>query len=77
VPNYVISKTNGVSDLLEVGLLLKEAGLLRPRERELDVNIVPLFETIADLRNCGSIMDELLAVPEYPASWKVVVAHRR
>jgi phosphoenolpyruvate carboxylase len=65
VPNYVISKTNGVSDLLEVGLLLKEAGLLRPRERELDVNIVPLFETIADLRNCGSVMDELLAVPEY------------
>jgi phosphoenolpyruvate carboxylase len=65
VPNYVISKTNGVSDLLEVGLLLKEAGLLRPRERELDVNIVPLFETIADLRNCGSIMDEFLAVPEY------------
>ncbi|HKF09364.1 MAG TPA: phosphoenolpyruvate carboxylase [Xanthobacteraceae bacterium] len=65
VPNYVISKTNGVSDLLEVGLLLKEVGLLRPRERQLDVNIVPLFETIADLRNCGSIMDELLAVPEY------------
>jgi phosphoenolpyruvate carboxylase len=65
VPNYVISQTNGVSDLLEVGLLLKEAGLLRPRERELHVNIVPLFETIADLRNCGSVMDELLAVPEY------------
>ena len=73
VPNYVISKTNGVSDLLEVALLLKEAGLLRPRERELDVNIVPLFETIADLRNCGSIMDELLAragVPLPPGkSW--------
>jgi phosphoenolpyruvate carboxylase len=65
VPNYVISKTNGVSDILEVGLLLREAGLLRPRERELDMNIVPLFETIADLRKCGSIMDELLAVPEY------------
>ena len=65
VPNYVISKTNGVSDVLEVGLLLKEAGLLRPRDHELDVNIVPLFETIADLRNCGSIMDELLAIPEY------------
>jgi phosphoenolpyruvate carboxylase len=65
VPSYVISKTNGVSDVLEVALLLKEAGLLRPRERELDVNIVPLFETIADLRNCGSIMDELLTMPEY------------
>jgi Phosphoenolpyruvate carboxylase len=35
VPNYVISKTNGVSDLLEAALLLKEAGLLRPRERKL------------------------------------------
>src|SRR5256886_3517398 len=65
VPNYVISKTNGVSDLLEVGLLLKEAGLLRPHERDLDMNIVPLFETIADLRNCASIMNELLAMPEY------------
>src|SRR6516225_7615746 len=37
VPNYVISKTNGVSDLLEVGLLLKEAGLLRPRDRAQEV----------------------------------------
>src|SRR5437764_3916367 len=43
VPNYVISKTNGVSDILEVGLLLKEAGLLRPRYHELDVNIVRCY----------------------------------
>jgi phosphoenolpyruvate carboxylase len=65
VPNYVISKTDGVSHLLEAALLLKEVGLLRPREGELDMNIVPLFETIADLRNCGSVMDALLSVPEY------------
>ena len=65
VPNYVISKTDGVSDILEVALLLKEAGLLRPREGELDVNIIPLFETIADLRNCSRVMDELLELPEY------------
>ncbi len=65
VPNYVISKTDGVSDILEVALLLKEAGLLRPREGELDVNIIPLFETIADLRNCSRVMDELLGLPEY------------
>jgi phosphoenolpyruvate carboxylase len=65
VPNYVISKADGVSDLLEVGLLLKEAGLLRPRERALDMNIVPLFETIADLRSCGNVMDAVFAVPEY------------
>jgi phosphoenolpyruvate carboxylase len=65
VPNYVISKTNGVSDILEVALLLKEAGLLRPREGEMDVNIVPLFETIADLRNCAGVMNELLGLPPY------------
>ena len=65
VPNYVISKTDGVSDLLETAMLLKEAGLLRPRDGELDINIVPLFETIADLRNSGRIMDEALGLPEY------------
>jgi len=65
VPNYVISKADGVSDILEVALLLKEAGLLRPREGELHVNIIPLFETIADLRNCSGVMDALLGLREY------------
>jgi phosphoenolpyruvate carboxylase len=65
VPHYVISKTTGVSDLLETAVLLKEAGLLRPREETLGVDIVPLFETIKDLRHCGPIMDQLLGLPEY------------
>ena len=65
VPNYVISKANGASDVLEVAVLLKEAGLLRPRESALDVNIVPLFETIDDLRNCAGVMDALLGLPTY------------
>ena len=64
-PNYVISQAAGVSDILEVALLLREAGLLRPREGALDVNIVPLFETIDDLRNCGEVMDGVFALPEY------------
>jgi phosphoenolpyruvate carboxylase len=65
VPHYVISKATSVSDVLEVGVLLKEAGLLHPREGKLDLDIVPLFETIEDLRNCGEVMDELLGTPEY------------
>jgi phosphoenolpyruvate carboxylase len=65
VVNYVISKTGDVSDVLEVALLLREAGLLRPREDRLDLNIVPLFETIADLRNAGRVMDRLLSLPGY------------
>jgi phosphoenolpyruvate carboxylase len=65
IVNYVISKTDDVSDVLEVALLLREAGLLRPHEDRLDLNIVPLFETITDLRNAGRVMDRLLSLPGY------------
>jgi len=65
VPHYVISKATSVSDVLEVGVLLKEAGLIDPREGKLDLDIVPLFETIEDLRNCGEVMGALLGTPEY------------
>jgi phosphoenolpyruvate carboxylase len=65
VPNYVISKANAVSDVLEVAVLLKEVGLLRPAAGELDVNIVPLFETIEDLQNCGKVIDALFSIPAY------------
>jgi phosphoenolpyruvate carboxylase len=65
ISNYVISKATSVSDVLEVALLLKEVGLLRPLEGALDLNIVPLFETIDDLCNCGKVMDSLLAVSVY------------
>src|SRR5581483_10375507 len=47
-------------------LLLKETGLLRPGpEPQLAMNIVPLFETIADLRSCARVMDELLSIGLY------------
>jgi phosphoenolpyruvate carboxylase len=55
-----------VSDVLELALLLKEAGLLQPGTHpRLALNIIPLFETIADLRGCGAIMDELFSLPLY------------
>ncbi|HWS13842.1 MAG TPA: phosphoenolpyruvate carboxylase, partial [Rhodocyclaceae bacterium] len=65
IPNAIISKTQGVSDILEVAVLLKEAGLLRPLEGRLNVNIVPLFETIGDLRDCARTMDALFGLPAY------------
>ena len=63
VPNYVISKCQSVSDLLEVGVLLKEVGLVQGDA--LAVNIVPLFETIEDLAQCGTIMRAAFALPLY------------
>jgi phosphoenolpyruvate carboxylase len=66
VPNYVISMTAGPSDVLEVALLLKEAGLLVPgQEPRSAVNVIPLFETIEDLRACGGIMHALFSLPYY------------
>jgi phosphoenolpyruvate carboxylase len=66
LPTYIISNTNEASDILEVALMLKEAGLVRPGQQpRLDMNIVPLFETIVGLRDCTRIMDDLLSLPIY------------
>ena len=66
LPNCIISKTDGVSDLLELSLLLKESGLLLPGEKpRLDVNVIPLFETIEDLQKSAVTMDGLFKLPAY------------
>ncbi len=66
LPNYIISKANSTSDILEVALLLKEVGLLETGDQpNLYLNIIPLFETIDDLRNCIDIMDELFSLSYY------------
>jgi phosphoenolpyruvate carboxylase len=67
VRTAIISKAASVSDMLELAVLLKEAGLLRPAAGELDVNLVPLFETIDDLRAAPGIMDALFSLPVYRA----------
>src|SRR6266571_3699201 len=65
VSKYVISHCESLSDLLEVGVLLREAGLARPDG--LDLDVIPLFESIADLERCGAIMESALAQPVYRA----------
>ena len=64
IPQCIISMSQGVSDLLEVALLLKEVGLVDPSGRSA-INIVPLFETIEDLQACAAIMDRLLSIHDY------------
>jgi phosphoenolpyruvate carboxylase len=63
IRNYIISHTETVSDLLEVLLLQKETGLLRPSRGACDVMVIPLFETIPDLQRAGDIMAEWMALP--------------
>ena len=66
LPNHIISKTDAVSDMLELALMMQQVSLLESGATPLlHINIIPLFETIEDLRSCGPIMDELFAIPYY------------
>ena len=64
IPQCIISMCKGVSDMLEVALLLKEAGLVDPSGRSA-INIVPLFETIEDLQASAAIIDRMLSMHDY------------
>jgi phosphoenolpyruvate carboxylase len=64
IPQCIISMCKGVSDMLEVALLLKEAGIIHPSGRSA-VNIVPLFETIEDLQASSGIMERMLSQHHY------------
>ena len=66
---YIVSMCRSVSDLLEVNLLLKEAGLYRPdAPAAAAIMPVPLFETIDDLDAAPAIMRAWLALPEVAAA---------
>ncbi|WP_426537839.1 phosphoenolpyruvate carboxylase [Bradyrhizobium sp. McL0615] len=60
----IISMCKGMSDMLEVAVLLKEVGLINPSGRSA-INIVPLFETIEDLQASSGIMDRMLSLHDY------------
>lgn len=68
IRHYIISHTRTVSDLLEVMLLQKETGLLNisqntAKSNQLDLMVIPLFETIPDLQNAAEIMAEFMSIP--------------
>ncbi|MDX1421378.1 MAG: phosphoenolpyruvate carboxylase, partial [Rubricoccaceae bacterium] len=74
---YVISMTSDVSDVLEVLLLAKEAGLWRLRpDGSVDspLDVAPLFETIADL---GAAEGRLARLFEHPVYVRHLVARGR
>src|SRR5262249_15906166 len=58
---YVLSMTHGKEDILELFTLVRKAGLAGR------IDIVPLFESIEDLRKCDEVMAELYRHPAYRA----------
>lgn len=68
IRHYIVSMAQSVSDLLEVHILLKEAGLYVPGETpQAHIMAIPLFETIADLEAAPPIMEAWLGLPEVAA----------
>lgn len=63
---YVVSMTRSAADMLEVLVLAREVGLYRPGEA-LPFDVVPLFETLADLENAPETVRRLLGQPIFAA----------
>ena len=63
MPNYIIANTETVSDLLEPIVLLKQVGLAG--NDGLQMKIIPLIETVPDLKNGREIVGSLLANDQY------------
>lgn len=57
---FILSMTRSADDILGVYLLARYAGF---GSETLDISVVPLFETIADLRNAPAILLDVLDVP--------------
>ena len=67
IGSYVVSMTHSTSDLLEVLVLAKEAGLWRLHEGRVasTLDVVPLYETIEDLDEAETRMRTIFAHPIY------------
>lgn len=65
IESYIISMTETATHVLEAAVLAREAGLVDLDRGIADVGLVPLVETIDDLRRSGELLDTILSDPNY------------
>ncbi len=65
IESYIISMTESPTDVLETAVLAREAGLIDLRRGIARIGLVPLVETIDDLRGAGRLLDALFDDPSY------------
>lgn len=61
--NCITANSESASDMLEVMLLLKEAGLIG--QQGMHMNVMPLIETVDDLKNAQPMLAQVLNIPWY------------
>lgn len=59
--SFIVSMTKGPDDVLAAAVLAREAGLIDLNADKALIGLVPLLETVEELRNSASIMDQLLS----------------
>ena len=68
VDDYILSMTEGATDILSLMFLAKEVGLITVAHKKIKaahIGVVPLFETIHALAASPAIMEELFSIPLY------------
>jgi len=67
ISSYIVSMTHSKSDILEVLFLAKLAGLVTSDSNRItsQLNIIPLYETISDLKNAPLLLNELIEDSTY------------
>jgi phosphoenolpyruvate carboxylase len=65
IESYIISMTESEADVLEAAILAREAGLIDLKRGIARIGLVPLVETIADLRSAGQLLERLFEDPRY------------
>jgi len=70
IGSYIVSMTHSANDLFTVYLLMREVGLVEVVNNQLTcpIPVVPLFETIDDLRESVQVMEDFLNHPMTRAS---------
>ena len=73
VDSCIVSMTRGADDVLAAAIAARESGLIDVSRGLARISLVPLLETVEELRSAGRILDDLLSTPSYR---EIVTARR-